>query len=49
MCLTLSPLVGGDPLPIVRSGPVPELTRFRLAHVLEEDGQLFLRYLLDLS
>jgi riboflavin biosynthesis pyrimidine reductase len=46
--LTLAPVVGGDPLPIVSgvAGPgAPSLTTFDLADVRREDGHLFLRYL----
>jgi riboflavin-specific deaminase-like protein len=48
LCLTISPLVGGDPLPIVVSPPAADaLVAFALASVLEEDGHLFLRYLVE--
>lgn len=43
-CLTVSPVVGGDPLPVVNTTAMSALRHFRLAHVLEEDGALFLRY-----
>ncbi|GAA4227259.1 riboflavin biosynthesis pyrimidine reductase [Streptosporangium album] len=44
LCLTLSPaLVGGDAARIL-NGPA-SLTRLRLAHVLEEEGFLFTRYI----
>jgi riboflavin biosynthesis pyrimidine reductase len=43
--LTLAPLVGGDRLPVVDTTEVTELRTFRLAHVAEEDGSLFLRFL----
>lgn len=44
LCLTLAPVVGGDPLPVaVLPGGAP-VSRARLAHVLEADGDLFLRY-----
>ncbi len=45
LCLTVTAAVGGDPLPIVEAVATRELVRFALASVLEEDGDLFLRYL----
>ncbi|MEU0516577.1 pyrimidine reductase family protein [Streptosporangium sp. NPDC006007] len=43
LCLTVSPmLIGGDAARVL-NGPV-SVTRLRLAHVLEEDGFLFTRY-----
>ncbi|MFJ2029844.1 pyrimidine reductase family protein [Streptosporangium sp. NPDC087985] len=43
LCLTLSPtLIGGDAARVL-NGPA-SLTRLRLAHVLEEEGFLFTRY-----
>lgn len=43
LCLTVSPLiVAGDPGRILNGPPVS--ARFKLRHVLEEDGYLFLRY-----
>ena len=44
-CLTLAPMIGGDPLPAVNTPGLATLKRFRLAHVAEEDHTLFLRYL----
>jgi riboflavin biosynthesis pyrimidine reductase len=46
LCLTISPLIaaGGGPR-IVDAPELAEPERVRLAHVLEEDGELFLRYL----
>ena len=44
-CLTLTPVIGGDPLPAVNTAGLAELRHFRLAHVAEEDDTLFLRYL----
>jgi riboflavin biosynthesis pyrimidine reductase len=45
LCLTLAPLSGGDPLPVaIRPDGPGDLSAFRLASVLEEDGHLFLRY-----
>jgi riboflavin biosynthesis pyrimidine reductase len=43
--LTLAPLVGGDRLPVIDTTGMTELHRFDLAHVAEEDGSLFLRFL----
>jgi len=42
--LTLTPLIGGDRLPVVDTSDMAELRTFELAHVAEEDGSLFLRY-----
>jgi riboflavin biosynthesis pyrimidine reductase len=44
LCLTLAPVVGGDPLPIARATG-GGLHGFELASVLEESSDLFLRYL----
>jgi riboflavin biosynthesis pyrimidine reductase len=46
LCLTISPLVGGDPSRIVADQPRPPLTRFELAQVLTAGHELYLRYLL---
>ncbi len=46
LCLTLAPVVGGDPLPVAVLPLGSGVSRGRLAHVLEADGDLFLRYLL---
>jgi riboflavin biosynthesis pyrimidine reductase len=44
LCLTLAPVMGGDPLPVAQpSGG--QLRRFGLASVVEGDSDLFLRYL----
>lgn len=46
LCLTLSPLLAGGAGPrIVRGAVVPGPRPLRLASVLEDDGNLFLRYL----
>jgi riboflavin biosynthesis pyrimidine reductase len=45
LCLTITAAVGGDPLPIVESSAGRELVRFSLASVVEDEGDLFLRYL----
>lgn len=47
LCLTLAPVVGGDPLPVAVLPATAGVSRARLAHVLEGDGNLFLRYLFD--
>lgn len=44
LCLTLAPVVGGDPLPVAILPSTASPTRAELAHVLEADGELFLRY-----
>ena len=44
LCLTLSPVVGGDPLPVAVLPQTAGVSRADLAHVLEADGDLFLRY-----
>ncbi len=46
LCLTLAPVVGGDPLPVAVLPANADVSRARLAHVLEAEGDLFLRYLL---
>ena len=45
LCLTLAPMVGGDPGGAVANEWLDHLVPFSLATVLEEDGHLFLRYL----
>lgn len=44
LCLTLAPVVGGDPLPVAVMPAGAGRGRLRLAHVLEADSHLFLRY-----
>lgn len=44
LCLTLTPVVGGDPLPVAVTPLTASISRMRLAHVLEADSDLFLRY-----
>jgi riboflavin biosynthesis pyrimidine reductase len=44
LCLTLSPLMGGDPLPVSVAPPGAPLAHFALRHVLRADDTLFLRY-----
>jgi riboflavin biosynthesis pyrimidine reductase len=43
-CLTLSPMMGGDPLPLAVFRGQHELADFDLAHVLEHGNTLYLRY-----
>jgi riboflavin biosynthesis pyrimidine reductase len=45
LCLTIAPVMGGDPLPVALTpdGPGP-LARFRLEHVLNAGSDLFLRF-----
>jgi riboflavin biosynthesis pyrimidine reductase len=44
LCLTISPVLGGDPLPVSVTPPGAGLTRMTLAHVAEAHGSLYLRY-----
>jgi riboflavin biosynthesis pyrimidine reductase len=44
LCLTVSPMMGGDPLPVAVFPPGASLTDFDLRQVLREDNTLFLRY-----
>lgn len=45
LCLTLSPvLLAGDAARILNGAPLPAPGRFRLAHVIDGDDYLFLRY-----
>jgi riboflavin-specific deaminase-like protein len=45
LCLTISPRVGGDPSRIVADAPRIPFSELRLAHVLADGDELFLRYL----
>ena len=45
LCLTIAPLVGGDPSRIVADAPRPALTRFELAQLLTAGDEVYLRYL----
>jgi riboflavin biosynthesis pyrimidine reductase len=45
LCLTIAPILGGDPLPVSVTPPGAELAHMRLAHVAEAHGSLYLRYL----
>jgi len=44
LCLTISPLMGGDPLPVAVTPPDAGLAEFDLAGTMAEDHTLFLRY-----
>jgi riboflavin biosynthesis pyrimidine reductase len=44
LCLTVSPLMGGDPLPVSVSPPGAPVKHFALQHVLNDGDTLFLRY-----
>jgi riboflavin biosynthesis pyrimidine reductase len=44
LCLTISPLMGGDPLPVSVAPPGAPVVGMTLQHVLREGDTLFLRY-----
>jgi riboflavin biosynthesis pyrimidine reductase len=44
LCLTIAPLMGGDPLPVSVAPVGAPLTHFALRHVLRDGDTLFLRY-----
>lgn len=44
LCLTLSPMMGGDPLPVAVTPPGGGVTAFELRHTAVDAGTLFLRY-----
>jgi riboflavin biosynthesis pyrimidine reductase len=44
LCLSLSPLMGGDPLPVAVTPAGARLARFELQNAMLEDSTLFLRY-----
>jgi riboflavin biosynthesis pyrimidine reductase len=44
LCYTVSPLMGGDPLPVSITPAGAPLARFALGHVLRDGDTLFLRY-----
>jgi riboflavin biosynthesis pyrimidine reductase len=44
LCLSITPLMGGDPLPISLAPAGAPIARFVLAHALVDDSDLFLRY-----
>jgi riboflavin biosynthesis pyrimidine reductase len=45
LCLTISPMVGGDPVRLLPDEPQPPLRRFALDSVVRSDDELLLRYL----
>lgn len=44
LCLTLAPLMGGDPLPVSVAPPGAGLAHFTLQHAARQQDTLFLRY-----
>ena len=44
LCLSIAPLMGGDPLPVSVTPPGAGLAQFELKGVMGEDDTLFLRY-----
>jgi riboflavin biosynthesis pyrimidine reductase len=44
LCLTLAPVIGGDPLPVAVCPPGSTTRHYRLAHALRAGEELFLRY-----
>lgn len=44
LCLSISPLMGGDPFPVSVSPAGAETARFSLKSIMSEDDTLFLRY-----
>lgn len=44
LCLSVSPLMGGDPLPVAVTPPGGPTVAFHLRHVGHDGGTLFLRY-----
>lgn len=44
LCLSITPLMGGDPLPLSVAPAGATMARFVLAHALVDDSDLFLRY-----
>jgi len=44
LCLSIAPLMGGDPLPVSVTPPGAGLARFELKGAMAEAGTLFLRY-----
>jgi len=44
LCLTIAPLMGGDPLPLSVTPDGAPLAQFELRHVLADTSTLFLRY-----
>ncbi len=46
-CLTIAPVVGGDPSPVVDTRDIDEVAQFTLRHAYAEENTLFLNYLRD--
>jgi riboflavin biosynthesis pyrimidine reductase len=44
LCLSVTPMLGGDPLPVAVMPSGAGLRHFDLVHVAEDAGTLFLRY-----
>lgn len=44
LCLTVAPVLGGDPLPVSVTPPGAELQQLSLCHAVAADDTLFLRY-----
>jgi riboflavin biosynthesis pyrimidine reductase len=44
LCLSVAPMLGGDPLPVAVIPSGAGLRHFDLVHVAEDEGTLFLRY-----
>lgn len=44
LCLTVAPILGGDPLPVSVAPPGSELQHLSLRHAVAADDTLFLRY-----
>lgn len=44
LCLSISPVMGGDPLPVSVTPPGAGLARFELKGAMAEDDTIFLRY-----
>jgi riboflavin biosynthesis pyrimidine reductase len=44
LCLSISPLIGGDPLPVSVTPPGAALARFALQGAMVDDDTIFLRY-----
>ena len=44
LCLSISPVMGGDPLPVSVTPPGAGLAEFDLRGAMAEDDTLFLRY-----
>jgi len=44
LCLSISPIMGGDPLPVSVTPPGAGLARFELKGAMAEDDTVFLRY-----